>query len=235
MFGEMIRLSSMERAVAAHVAPFVGWLFVIQMLGDPAGWKYAVRVAVGLGLLLGLKPWRGYARPQPGPLPLALGVGVAAFLLWVFPESRWMPWPGLQELYVRYAVLPWGELREAQTSWPYIPEVCGWPLVAVRLLGSAFVISVIEEFFWRGFLLRWMQGRNFLEVDPGRKDLVSWLLVSAVFGFEHAEWLAGIVAGLLYGWVYIRTRDIWAACAAHAVTNLLLGLYVLAEGAWYFW
>lgn len=225
----------MERAVLAHAAPFVGWLFMIQMLGDPTGWKYAARVAVGVGLLLWFRPWRYYPRPNFDNLSLALGVGAGVFLVWVIPESRWMPWPGLKELYVRYAVLPWGEPRAASTALPYAPEVCGWPLTTIRLLGSAFVISVIEEFFWRGFLLRWMQGRRFLEVDPGCRDTLSWVLVSVVFGLEHAEWLAGVVAGLAYAWVYMRTRDLWAACVAHAATNLLLGLYVLGTGAWHFW
>ena len=60
-------------------------------------------------------------------------------------------------------------------------------------------------------------------------------MVSVCFGLEHDRWLAGIFAGLAYGLVAIRTRDIWAAVMAHVVTNLLLGLYVLAVGAYSFW
>ena len=120
-------------------------------------------------------------------------------------------------------------------SIPYAPEICGWPLTLIRLAGSAFVISVIEEFFWRGFLYRWTLGGDFLRVDAGRLGWSRFLIVAAVFGFEHNEWLAGFVAGLAYGWLYVRTRDIWAACFAHAVTNLALGVYVLKTGAFFFW
>ena len=47
--------------------------------------------------------------------------------------------------------------------------------------------------------------------------------------------LVGILAGLAYGLLLIRTRDIWAAVTAHVVTNLLLGFYVLVMGAYGFW
>lgn len=117
----------------------------------------------------------------------------------------------------------------------YAPSVSGWGVALVRLVGSAFVISIIEEFFWRGFLYRWIQKVDFLSVDPGRLAWPAFLLTALIFGAEHTEWLAGIVCGLIYGYLYLKTRDIWAACIAHCVTNLLLGLYVLATGSYQFW
>ena len=117
----------------------------------------------------------------------------------------------------------------------YAPSVCGWGYTLVRLAGSAFVISVIEEFFWRGFLYRWIQKIDFLDVDPGKLAWPAFLGTAALFAAEHTEWLAGLACGLVYGWLYIRTRNIWAVCIAHATTNLLLGLYVLGTGAYQFW
>jgi CAAX prenyl protease-like protein len=103
------------------------------------------------------------------------------------------------------------------------------------LAGSAFVIAIIEEFFWRGFLYRWMLGRFFLDVDHGKMSMAMLLVVSLIFGLEHARWLAGIIAGLAYGLLYIKTRDIWAASIAHVITNMLLGEYVLITGSYAFW
>ncbi len=117
----------------------------------------------------------------------------------------------------------------------YAPAVCGWPLALIRLAGSAFVISVAEEFFWRGFLYRWIQNIDFLKVDPGKLAWPAFLGTAAVFGAEHTEWLAGVLCGLAYGALYVRTRDIWAVSIAHVATNLLLGLYVFATGAYQFW
>lgn len=223
-------------AIVAHIAPFVAWLFLMQMLGDPAGWKYAVRAVLSLGLFLGLRPWRWYGAPRMRGMLLAVPAGVFVFAIWVLPESPWMGRvPALQEFYLRWAVMPFGALPEPVEATPYAPAVCGWALTLVKLAGSAFVIAVIEEFFWRGFIYRWMLARDFRSVDPGTLHIGMLVGVSLVFGFEHYRWLAGFMAGLVYAGVMIRTRDLGSACVAHVVTNLLLGIYVVATGSWQFW
>lgn len=226
-----------SRAAWAHVIPFVLWLFVMHMLGDPAGWKYAVRTALCAGAFLWLRPWAGYPGLKIRNLPLAFAVGLLVFVAWVGMETAWMGarFPAWQDAYVRYAVLPWGRPREDPLGAAYAPETAGWAMMGMRLFGSAVVIAVIEEFFWRGFLYRWMQGRDFRAVDPGRFDAISFFLVAAVFGVEHREWLAGFVAGLAYGAMYLKTRDIWATAVAHGVTNYVLGLYVVSTGSYAFW
>lgn len=199
-------------------------------------WAYAIRSALCLGLLLYLKPWRWYSRLAWRHVPMALLVGVAVFVAWVGLEHPAVArWGGVQELYLRWGVMPFGKLRPDVTALPYAPETCGWPLAVVRILGSGLVIGVIEEFFWRGFLYRWIFGGEFTEVDPGKFGAMPFFAVALIFGFEHAEWLAGIVAGLAYGWFFIKTRDIWAVSIAHALTNILLGIYVVATGQYQFW
>ena len=228
---------STERPTLAHVIPFVAWLFIAHMLGDPEGWKYAVRSAVCVGLMFWLRPWRWYPRLEWKNVPLALGVGVAVFVAWVAGESAFVRerLPLVYEWYGKWAVLPLGEMREPLTEFPYSPENTGWPLTLVRIAGSALVIGIIEEFFWRGWLYRWMLGRNFLKVDPGTYDRFVFIAVAVVFGLEHKEVVAGAVAGLAYGWLYLRTRDLWAAALAHALTNGLLGWYVIWADAYWFW
>jgi CAAX prenyl protease-like protein len=164
-------------------------------------------------------------------------VGFAVLIIWVIGETPWLqsvaPW--LYELYGKWGILPFGEMREVQTEFPYAPGATGWPLTLIRIAGSAFVIGIIEEFFWRGWLYRWMLGKNFLKVDPGTYDRFVFLTVALVFGLEHKEWLAGFGAGLAYAWLYLKTRDIWATALAHALTNFLLGWYVIWADAYYFW
>jgi hypothetical protein len=229
----------LERAAWAHALPFILWIFLMKMLGDPSGWNYAVRTAVCLAGFLVLRPWRGYAPPRLVYAFPALAVGFAVFVLWVLPESGWTARhaPVAHEFYRRWLVGLWppGRLPEPPTSLPYAPEVAGWSFALIRLAGSAFVIATIEEFFWRGFIYRWLQDRDWLRLDPGRFDARAFVLTALVFGLEHEQWFAGILAGAAYGWLYIRTRDIWAAVAAHGITNYLLGWYVLATGAYHFW
>ncbi|MCO5045628.1 MAG: CAAX prenyl protease-related protein [Verrucomicrobia bacterium] len=226
-------------ALWAHVLPFAAWIGLMHFLDVPAlppAWAYAIRSGLCLGLLLYLRPWRWYSRPVWRHFPMAALWGVGVFVAWVGLEHPAVGrWGALQEFYVRWGIRPFGELRPEVAAFPFAPETCGWFLTAVRILGSGLVIGVIEEFFWRGFLYRWIFGGEFTAVDPGRFGALPFFAVALAFGFEHMEWAAGIVAGLAYGWLFLKTRDIWAVSFAHALTNILLGAYVVATGSYQFW
>lgn len=223
----------------AHVVPFAAWLALMHFLDVPQlppAWAYAIRSALCLGLFLYARPWRWYGRPSFRSWPLAALVGVVVLVIWVGLEGPWMEAaPGLRDLYAKWCVLPFGELRAPVEKTPYAPEVCGWPLAVVRVLGSGLVIGMIEEFFWRGFLYRWLLGLDFTQVPHGKFAWTPFLVTAAIFGAEHQEWLAGLLAGLLYGWLYVRTRDLWSAVLAHVITNLLLGVYVLQFRQYVYW
>ena len=225
-----------DAAIWSHALPFAAWLALMTAPGLPPAWNYALRTVVCLALFLWLRPSKGYSHPRIRDLPPAFLVGVAVFAVWVLPESPWFErWPALRDLYLRWAVLPLGKMPVPPTVFPFAPEVCGWSLALIRLAGSALVIAPIEEFFWRGLAYRWLIGKKFTQVDLGTLRWPILLAVSICFGLEHERWLAGLIAGLAYGLLMIRTRDIWAAVMAHMVTNFLLGLYVLAMGAYTFW
>jgi CAAX prenyl protease-like protein len=62
------------------------------------------------------------------------------------------------------------------------------------------------------------------------------LAIGAVlFGLEHNLWLAGIVAGLAYSLLYMRSGNLWTAILAHGVTNGVLGAWIVITGNWYYW
>jgi len=222
--------------VWAHVVPFAAWLFIMQMLGDPAGWKYALRTVLCLGIFLYLRPWKWYGKLDLKNIPLAIVVGIGVFAAWIFFETEWMgQFPAIQNFYLKYGTLPPWKMPEVSLDRSYAPEECGWHFTAIRILGSAFVIGIIEEFFWRGFVYRWAQKVEWLKIDIGHFDWKIFFFVALFFGLEHHRWFVGIIAGLAYGWMVIRTRDIWAAAVAHALTNLLLGLYVVWADKYVFW
>ncbi|MDO3378477.1 CAAX prenyl protease-related protein [Geoalkalibacter halelectricus] len=228
-------LPSRTRVLFDHIAPFVAWLLLMELLPRTA-WAYAVRAAVCLGLFLWCRPWRYYPRPAPRHLPLALAVGVLVCVVWILPElPLWQSWPAVEQFYRQWGIMPPWSATAPVTESPFAPATAGWTLTMARLLGSALVIAAIEEFFWRGFLYRWLIERDFLQVDPGRYLAWAFWLTVLLFGLEHDRWLVGMAAGAAYGWLYLRTRDLWAPICAHVVTNFLLGLYVLLMGAWDFW
>lgn len=221
---------------ARHVAPFVLWIVLMFGLGEPAGWKYAVRAGASMVLLLALRPWRYYSGPAIGDLAWGVPAGVAVFIAWIGMETAYGGFlPGLQDFYLRWMVLPIGEYPPLPEGSPFAPDTCGWALSLTRLAGSAFVIAVIEEFFWRSFLYRWLVRKDFLSVGIGEFHPQAFIIATVLFGLEHHRWLAGILAGLVYGGLMIRRRSIWAPVIAHVVTNFLLGVYVLQTGSYNFW
>ncbi|QBG46315.1 CAAX prenyl protease-related protein [Verrucomicrobia bacterium S94] len=117
----------------------------------------------------------------------------------------------------------------------YDPRVTGWFAFWVHMFGTSVIIAIIEEFFYRGFLYRWMQGSPFFNIDAGSLSWPMLILISLFFSVSHFEVGAAVICGLTYGLLYIKTRDIWAAIIAHGTTNFVLGLYVLKYGQYHFW
>ena len=228
-----------ERAAWAHVAPFVVWVLLLKLPWLSPEWAYAARTVVGLGLLLWLRPWRWYSAPRARNIPVAVSAGLFVFVIWVGLETRWVGdrWPEIQRAYQGFTGGVW-KLGGASPPTGYsgwAPARCGWPLTLIHIAGSAVVIAAIEEFFWRGFVYRFRAHGSFLGVDLGRFCGTQFAVASFLFGIEHGRWVAGILAGVVYALVAIRTKDIWAAAIAHGVTNLALGIYVLATNSYHFW
>lgn len=190
--------------------------------GFDVRWLYPVKaglVALALALL-----WRHYTELRTWGLPLrhlllSVAVGVVVLILWVNLDAGWML------------------LGEPGAGYNPTDEAgrIDWMLVAFRIAGAALLVPIMEELFWRSFVQRWVQQHDFLNLHPARMGLKALLIVSALFAVEHLQWLAGLIAGLAYGWLYIRTRSLWAPIVAHAVTNAALGAYVVDTGQWSFW
>ncbi len=216
--------------IVVRVLPFALYIALLAIEGvlpdiAPAfdvRWLYPVKaglVALALAVL-----WRHYSELRTWGLSglnllLSVAVGVGVLVLWVNLDAGWMLM---------------GDMGEGFNPANDAGEI-DWLLVAFRIAGAALVVPLMEELFWRSFLQRWVQQPDFLALDPARVGLKALLIASALFAVEHVQWLAGLIAGLAYGWLYIRTRSLWSPILAHAVTNGGLGVYVLATGDWRFW
>jgi uncharacterized protein len=89
--------------------------------------------------------------------------------------------------------------------------------------------------FYRSFVYRYVASQNFLAVPMNRFLPLPFLATIGLFGLSHNEWLAGIICGAAYQWLVIRKNRLGDAMTAHAITNFLLGAYIVAYGKWYFW
>ncbi len=112
-------------------------------------------------------------------------------------------------------------------------QVAFW--ILFRFLGTVITVPLVEELLFRGYLLaRLTQQPVQLEGEIN----YSWkgiILTSLLFGLLHSNFLAGVFAGVIYGVVRYRGASILDAVVAHAVTNFLLSVVVLAMGWWSIW
>lgn len=108
-------------------------------------------------------------------------------------------------------------------------------LVVSRIFGAVVVVPVMEEIFWRSFLIRYIISADFMKIPIGHFTWGSFILTAVLFGLEHSLYLAGIMAGAAYNLLLYRTKSISQCIIAHAVSNLALGIYVLHTGQWQFW
>ena len=224
------------RDIFRYAAPFATWI-ALQTALPATAWAYAARTAatalVGVFCL-----WQGGPRSRAAaplgeaalsPLRLFLGLlaGVLVTVLWIAPE--------FSTFYRTWFCWPIGSPPAAPTGpSPYEPSVCGWTLTLAKLVGSAFVIAPVEEVFFRSFLYRWLQKRDFLSVPLSRFNLSAFLWMVFLFTLEHNRPLAAAVAGAVYGLAAIRW-GLASAIVAHVTTNLLLAIYVIHQNAWAFW
>jgi len=187
---------------------------------------YTARATVS-GLLLSAYLIFACRREKPAVSSVlwGLGAGILVCALWIWPEHF--------EAYRKFCVI--GDLAQVEaTASPYDPVVCGWALTIAKLLGSAFIIAPAEELFFRSFLYRWIQGGESSGARIDQFDICAFLWTVVLFALEHNRWLAGAMAGAIYGILAIR-KGLFSAIVAHIVTNLALGAYVILRGEWAFW
>ena len=172
----------------------------------------------------GYRDWTVREALLPGLL-----AGLVVGALWIVPEQ--FAWYRETSLMKFLGLAP----AVADAASPYDPATCGWPLTLVRLAGSAFVIAPVEEIFFRSFLYRALQSRDWTKVPLNRFDMSAFLWMVGLFALEHDTRLAaGAMAGAFYGLLAIR-RGLGAAIVAHVTTNLALGVFVIVTKQWGFW
>jgi uncharacterized protein len=179
--------------------------------------------------------WPGY-QAHPWKLNLiSLVVGVVGVFLWV----------GISHLGMEsrlWNLLGWESIAESGGRSQYNPfrELADWPLLAVgflaiRFLGLAAMVPIIEEFFLRGFVMRFVMADRWWEIPFGQVTAKAVLLGTLLPMLLHpGELFAAAVWFSMVTWLMVRTRNIWDCVTAHAVTNLLLGIYAVTFNQWQF-
>ena len=162
----------------------------------------------------------------------ALAAGVVGVVVWI----------GLCELNLESTVLgmlgvPLPEVRSQFNPFRRIDdETLRAAFLGLRFLGLVVVVPIVEELFLRGFLMRYFAASDWWNV-PLRQLGARALVVAPIYGVltHPTEALAAIAWFSLVTWLVRRTGNFFDAVIAHAVTNLLLGVYVCNWSRWELW
>lgn len=209
----MAGLAAVSAAKAFGITTFAGVVL------DPMYWIYPIQTAVCAGVLLWF--WRSYDFSGGTGIKLLVGaaIGLIVFALWVAPHEIFH------------------QPRRTNGFDPgTVPGMTDWMMVA-RFTRLVIIVPLVEEIFWRGFLLRYLVREGFTELPFGSSSRFSFWMVVVVFTLVHApaDWPAAFVSGILFNLVAVQTRSLLACIVSHAAANLALGIYICTTRQWGFW
>ncbi len=218
----------------AYVAPFV--LFIAFTVVESRGWLglpyegiYTTKIAVVAGALWAFR--RQYPAFSRSGFQLAAVLGAAGLVVWLAFDWLQSAIPGLQSMID--AIMPEG--RAGYDPFSGEATFARTTFVVVRMIGLVLIVPIMEEVFWRGFLARYLIADEFRNVAQGTFTPVTFFIVTAAFASVHPEVLAALAWGAMINWLFRKTANLWACVVMHAVTNGLLGAYILATGNWRLW
>jgi CAAX prenyl protease-like protein len=214
--------SSPELARIAPFAVFAALTFLQGRFGPLSlYWVYLLKTVIGAWMIWAARPFVEEMRWKLSWEGLA--VGVIIFAAWV----------GLDGLYPRLARAEGGWNPNQQFG---AGSAISWFYLCVRIGGSTLVVPPLEEIFYRSLLYRCLVKSDFRTVPLSQFHALSFVITSVVFGLAHPDrWLAGILCGFAYQGLTVKNGRLGDAMTAHAVTNFLLGVWIVWKGAWQFW
>jgi uncharacterized protein len=198
---------------------------------------YTFKIAVTAAIVVWF--WPAYRQFLRKVSPLAIGVGLVGAALWIGCswlglERQLFDWLGADHFITK--LLGGGE----RPAYNPLAALRGQPalaygFLAVRFLGLVVLVPVVEEAFLRLFLMRYVMHDNWTEIPFGVVNRTAVVVGTLIPVLYHPEKLAALVWFSLMTWLMVRTKNYWDCVVAHAITNLLLGIYVLATGSWSLW
>jgi len=225
-----------KRTLIAYIAPFVVFMLGLALvsavqsfapaesallwLAEPKYWVYPLQTLVCGALLLWF--WKYYEWSKKWHIVTGLAVGLFVLALWVSPQWLFGAAP-------RTDGFNPDTFADNPAMW--------WSAVALRFLRLVIVVPLLEEIFWRGFLMRYLIKEDFTKVPFGEFSWFAFGVVTVMFGLAHwgPDLVAALVTCAIYNLVAVKTKSLACCVIAHAVTNLGLGIYIMTTKQWGFW
>ena len=219
----------LRESSAPYVVPFVVFLALLaaqDYVPLPQRWEFAIRIAI-LSTILIVFSRRVISFNVRQPVMTIL-IGLAVFVIWIGPDAL-IPGYRSHSLFQNSVT---GSLKTSVSGEARSDTL----LLVLRSLRATVLVPIIEELFWRAWLMRWLIDRDFWKVRLGTYAAGAFWITAVLFASEHGPyWEVGLIAGVIYNWWMIRTRSLGDLILAHAVTNAALCAYVLVTQKWEYW
>ena len=155
-------------------------------------------------------------------------IGVAVFAIWVGPD---LLWPGYRSHWLFQNSIT-GSLDSSIGAGMRTE----FSVLFFRTMRAVIIVPIVEELFWRGWMMRWLVSSQFQKLPLGVYTASSFWITALLFASEHGPyWEVGLIAGIAYNWWMIRTKSLGDLIYAHAITNGCLCAFVLLTGRWEYW
>jgi len=207
-------------------ASFMAFLAIQNYASLPPSIDYPVRVIVLSAILFVFS--RHVIDLRSSHLLASVILGVAVFVIWIGPD---LLIPGYRQHWLfQNAIL-------GRIGTPVAEPVLTAPVVLwTRIFRAVVLVPIIEELFWRAWLMRWLISPRFEQIKLGAYAPMAFWITAALFASEHGPyWDVGLITGVIYNWWMVRTRSLGDCILVHAVTNACLCGYVVATKHWEYW
>jgi len=207
-------------------ASFMAFLAIQNYVALPPGIDYPVRVAV-LSVILFVFSRHVIDLRSAHRLESVI-LGIAVFVIWVGPDVLFPSYR--QHWLFQNAIL--GRMGAPVPEQTIMAPVVLW----TRIIRAVVLVPIIEELFWRAWLMRWLISPQFEQIKLGAYAPMAFWITAVLFASEHGPyWDVGLITGVIYNWWMVRTRSLGDCILVHAVTNACLCGYVVATRHWEYW
>ncbi len=216
------------------MAPFMTYLLLLGVTqAVPVDWQWIAIGARGVGSLAVVWVFRRHLPPWGKPYWWVAIIG-GALVAWGWAAGQvWFDQIGVPE---RLPLFP-GEKEVVDPRLALGSKDLFRATWLLRMLVAITAVPVVEEIFWRAFMLRVLiDWENFEKVPLGKFTWLSFLGTSLLSTLQHPDnWAVSIPCWMVFNLVFYWTRSVLCLTLLHGMTNLVLYLIVLRVDDWSHW
>ena len=250
------RTTDPDTLTRAHVVPFavfMAFMILLQLVGgfiewkhpdapwwrqDPAQIIYPIQTFVTLGLLIHYRKFYQFDWSVKWSL-VGILFGAVGIAFWLFPSYLYDAWGLTGKTDGWLELLGVTERNEGFDPGLFQNPVAYWTSLILRFFRAAVVVALVEEIFWRGFLMRFVcdwEG-DYWKQPFGRPHWLSYLVVTGAFVLAHApvDYAGATIYGSLTYLLCVWSKNLGACVVMHATANFLMGIYIMKTGHYGLW